>query len=469
MRPNFKLQFMLVLVLAVSDGTNAAADDPYFAVQSKPQPLTPALTAELKGCFDFFLNETVTQADKPTYGMVNGNYIGLHVGRQISIEGQGFLLAAMPIGVSRGWIDRAVGYERSLRVLKTIAGLKNIHGFHYHFIDADTGRRGWNDSVNVELTNMGTATMLAGALIAGEFFGGEVKQQAEALYRQADWRWFLDPRVNHFYLACYPEDVPPGKRVLNKDGFFGHWGAYSEHLLMYVLGAGAPNPEFATSATAYESMQTRKAAYKGEPFIYCFTGSAFTYQWTHCFVDFRNMVDGQGRNWFENSRQAALAARQYAVDKSATIKGFGENSWGMTACMCPTQTYSGRYGSLPAGRSGSDESVFLLDGTVAPCGPLGFIVFTPEASIAALDHMRSIPGLTGRYGLYDAYSFHTKANGERPWIAASYLDIDKGVTALMIENYSTQLIWRLFHQNSHIQRGLQRLGFVPTTTRSLTE
>jgi hypothetical protein len=37
--------------------------------------------------------------------------------------------------------------------------------------------------------------------------------------------------------------------------------------------------------------------------------------------------------------------------------------------------------------------------------------------------------------------------------------IDKGLVLLMFENHSTQLIWRLLHQNAHIQKGLQRLEF----------
>ena len=73
--------------------------------------------------------------------------------------------------------------------------------------------------------------------------------------------------------------------------------------------------------------------------------------------------------------------------------------------------------------------------------------------------MYKIPGLVGEYGLYDAYSYSTKAKGEQPWIAKSYLGIDKVLVLLMFENYSTQLIWRLLHQNAHIQKGLQELEF----------
>jgi len=173
-------------------------------------------------------------------------------------------------------------------------------------------------------------------------------------------------------------------------------------------------------------------------------------------------VDTRGINWFENSRHAAIAARQYAIDKASEIKGLGPNSWGMSACMRPpknksktTVDYSGHYGSPPFHKGHK----IIHDGTVAPYGSSAFVVFTPKESIAALEYMYTIPGLIGKYGLYDAYSFKTNNEGEKPWIAKSYLGIDKGLVLLMFENYSTQLIWKLFHQNEHMQRGLKRLEF----------
>ena len=71
--------------------------------------------------------------------------------------------------------------------------------------------------------------------------------------------------------------------------------------------------------------------------------------------------------------------------------------------------------------------------------------------------MYTIPGLVGKYGLYDAYSFTTKNDGDKPWIGRSYLGIDKGLVLLMFENYSTQLIWKLFHQSRHVQKALKVL------------
>jgi len=41
----------------------------------------------------------------------------------------------------------------------------------------------------------------------------------------------------------------------------------------------------------------------------------------------------------------------------------------------------------------------------------------------------------------------------------SLVGADKGVEAIVFENYSSQLIWNLVNQNDRIQRGLKRLGF----------
>ncbi|MBT3381292.1 MAG: hypothetical protein HN742_22260 [Lentisphaerae bacterium] len=453
------LGFLGCTVLFLSACRADDSDSLSFPVVNDPKPLTPLMERELRGCFDFFWKEWVSDPAKPTYGLTDGDYVGLGKYSPIPVESQGFYLCAIVIGVERGWITREEGCQRAVATLETLGKLKHIRGFYYHFIDPDTGLRGWNDAHGIELSNGSTGTMLMGALVAGEYFGDKVRALAEGLYARTDWRWFTNPETKHPYLACFPEDKPPKKPHggMNEEGFFGGWAAYSEHMFLYILGAGAPNPELATGADSYYAMKTYRGAYKGEEFIICGTGGAFTYQWTHAFVDFRNMADRLGRNWFENSRHAAIAARQYAIDRAGEIKGLGPNSWGMSACMSPSTFYSGRYGSHPIGAGHK----LLEDGTVAPYGSSAFVVFTPEESIEALEHMYTIPGLVGEYGLYDAYSFMTKNDGDRPWIGKSYLGIDKGLVLLMFENYSTQLIWRLFHQNRHVQKGLKALGFTP--------
>ncbi len=80
---------------------------------------------------------------------------------------------------------------------------------------------------------------------------------ADELYARMDWKWFTNPQTRHPYLACFPEDDPPrephGGR--NEEGFFSGWAAYSEHMFLYILGAGAPNPAFATGADSHYATQ----------------------------------------------------------------------------------------------------------------------------------------------------------------------------------------------------------------------
>ena len=411
---------------------------------------------ELRGCFDFFWEEWNDDPKSPTYGMSNGDYVGLNKYSPIPIEHQGFYFTAIIIGIERGWISREDGEKRIIITLKTLKNLKRIKGFWYHFIDPDTGKRGWKDSPKIELSNASAGTLLLGALAAAEYFDGEIKQLSYELYAAMDWKWFTNPVTKHPYLACYPEDLPKNvPHGINAEGMFGGWSAYSEHIFLYILAAGAPKEEFSTGQDSYYAMKTYKGSYKGDEFIICGTGAAFTYQWTHAFIDFRNLRDKIDRDWFSNSRHAALAARQYAIDNANRIKGLGPNSWGMSACISPSTGYSGKYGSFPIGAGYK----LLEDGTVAPYGALSFLPFTPQASIEALQHMYEIPGLVGKYGLYDSYSYVTKAKGNLPWIGKSYLGIDKGLVLLMFENYSTQLIWKLLHQNKSIQKGLKRLAF----------
>ncbi|HBJ61490.1 MAG TPA: hypothetical protein DDY76_07125, partial [Opitutae bacterium] len=321
-----------------------------FEVQSTPRTLSPLMERELRGCFDFFWKEWNADPQSPTYGMTNGDYVGMNKYSPIAIEEQGFYFAAIIIGVERGWITREEGEKRILITLRSLAKLERIRGFWYHFIDQDSGKRGWRDSKNVELSNASTGTMLLGALAASEYFGGEIESRTQRMYAEMDWKWFTNPRTKHPYLACYPKDlpskVPPG---ITEEGMFGGWSAYAEHIFLYLLAAGSPNPDYSTGADSYYAMRTPKGSYKGEEFIFCGTGSAFTYQWTHAFIDFRNLRDKLGRNWFENSRHAALAARRYAIDNAHRIKGLGPNSWGMSACISPTTGYSGQYGSHPIG------------------------------------------------------------------------------------------------------------------------
>ena len=192
-----------------------------YPVQQTPKKLTPLMERELKGCFGFFWEEWNDDPKSPTYGMSNGDYVGFNQYSPIPIEHQGFYFTAIIIGVERGWISRKEGEKRIIITLKTLRDLKRINGFWYHFIDPDTGKRGWKDSYNIELSNASAGTMLLGALAAAEYFGGEIEKLTYELYEAMNWKWFTNPVTKHPYLACYPEDLPKNvQHGINEEGMF---------------------------------------------------------------------------------------------------------------------------------------------------------------------------------------------------------------------------------------------------------
>lgn len=165
--------------------------------------------------------------------------------------------------------------------------------------------------------------------------------------------------------------------------------------------------------------------------------------------DFRRMKDEEGIDWFENSIKATLANRKYCMENSKNYKTYGENSWGLTACIAP-KGYCVGFGAKPA-LNKLDEN----DGTISPSGVAGSIVFTPELSIKALEHYYNhFPKFWGKYGFKDAYNLE----GSKPWYAEEYIGIDKGISMVMIENYLTGLIWKYFMKNEYVVQGLDKLN-----------
>ncbi|MDA7879017.1 hypothetical protein N9B09_01955, partial [bacterium] len=82
---------------------------------------------ELRGCFDFFWNEWMSDPASPAYGFTIGDYVGMediYKKPPIAIESQGFYFAAIVIGVERGWITREEGEQR---ILITLMSLKHFH------------------------------------------------------------------------------------------------------------------------------------------------------------------------------------------------------------------------------------------------------------------------------------------------------------------------------------------------------
>jgi hypothetical protein len=387
---------------------------------------------EMRGSFDFFWEQANRDLGSPGCGLIRDRYPGAE--GIASIASVGFGLTAYIIGVEKGYITRQQAAERANCTLDTLLKLDRVEGFYYHFLNIRTGKRAWNS----EVSNIDTAILMMGVLSAGEYFGGEIAEKARRIYDEINWRWFVDENRDLFYMGYDPEK-----------GFEGYWDFYAEQLMLYILAAGSETHPI--DPDVYYAFTRHYVTYgDGQPFIHSWFHSIFTYQFSHAWIDFRNLVDRDGVNWFQNSVEASLAHYQYAVRMQNKFKTIGPNAWGLTACDGP-DGYDGRYGAPP---SGYDNTVHRVDDTVPPAGAIGSIIFLPEQAKQAMLNYYSIERLKGRYGFMDAY------NLSRNWFASDVIGIDKGISLLMLANYQNDWIYPLMMNNEIIQRGLQRLGFV---------
>lgn len=403
------------------------------------QPITDDEFLSLieKKAFEFF---------KDHQDLKTGLFADTSGGGDASIASTGIGLAALCIGAERKWIDKDEARKRVLTALDTFlpnspeeeALAEGRFGFFYHFLNMHTAKRAGKS----EISTVDTAILVCGALTAGEYFGGEVRQKAEEIYMRVDWGKFLcqekGPWFNNFSMGWSPER-----------GFLeSYWDFYTdETILISLLAIGSPT--YPVGPEVFYAWTRHSASYEtGKPFIFTWHGALFSYQYAHLWFDLRNMVDKQGIDWFENTTNATLANRQFCIDNADNFKGYGPNSWGITSMARPGG-YVMHFGVPPTG-SGEPQ----YDGTISPTGPAGSIVFTPYLSTSALKYMyMTHPRLWGQYGLKDSF------NLDMNWYAPTYYGIGVGMILIPIENFRTGFIWNNFMKNKHVQAALVKTGF----------
>ena len=380
---------------------------------------------EMKSCFEFFY-ENFSRSEV-TYGLMPDRIPD--VKRKCSIAANGFMLAAMAVGVDMGYIEYDEAKAICKGTLNTLFNLEQDHGFFFHFYDMNTGAR----HNKCELSTIDTALLLCGALTVGAYFKGETLKLARRLAERCDWSYFYDSDRKMFRMARYD------------DGFTAWWDSYAEQLIIYVLAAAGSGRDFAKEAY-YGFYRLTGSTPRGEQFVHTWFGSLFAHQFSHAFVNFRGKTDLYGFDWFNNSVKATVNDMLFCKSNADL---YPDGIWGLTSCAVP-KGYKGHIGSAPSGNGNTEHA---SDGTVAPCAALGSIVFTPKNTLAVLKKFDKVPGLIGKYGLYDSY------NPTQGWVTDCYIGIDKGITLLMGANYYQRTVWRHFNNLAEIRKAMKILGF----------
>jgi hypothetical protein len=107
------------------------------------------------------------------------------------------------------------------------------------------------------------------------------------------------------------------------------------------------------------------------------------------------------------------------------------------------------------------------DGTIAPTAAISSLPFAPEIVLPATLEMyhRFGSSIYAAYGFRDAFNASFPATdpqrGERDpwWVDPDYVGIDEGPILAMIENYRSDLIWRVMRGNRYLRHGLEGAGF----------
>jgi hypothetical protein len=118
---------------------------------------------------------------------------------------------------------------------------------------------------------------------------------------------------------------------------FGGWIGYNEAMILYILALGSPTHAIpANGWTAWTSGYDWLTYYG---YTYINFPPLFGHQYSHCWIDFRTIQDTYTRNkgitYWENSRRATLAQRNYCIANPGGWVGYGEDLWGITASDDP--------------------------------------------------------------------------------------------------------------------------------------
>jgi hypothetical protein len=399
------------------------------------------LERELQGSVAFYADSTNLTPDSRGYGLT------LDCTREkdiASIAATGFALSAWVIGCERGYLSPGRALEITRGTLHTLLHHVPHHrGFFAHFLNmSDAGRRG-----KCEYSTIDTALCLNGVITAAAYFQDEqVREMAAALLERVDWRFitFEQDGQARFRMAYNPDRG--GDYVEGDPGFISQWDMAAEQKMMYLQAAGHVEPELARRL--YAGFRRDTGRYDGQDVIVNPGGNLFAYQFSEAWLDTAAYLDPDGVDWFNNTRLATLANRQYCIDHAAAFATYGANSWGISA------------GDAPWGYDVSGASPALLplkpNGTVSIYGAISALPFVPEHALAMIEHLyREHPQTWGKYGFYDSYNLAV----EPAWYSHSLYGIDKGCSMIMVENYLSGLIWNTYTDSAYIQNALKILGF----------
>ncbi|HNK29162.1 MAG TPA: glucoamylase family protein, partial [Ferruginibacter sp.] len=372
----------------------------------------------------------------------------------VTSGGSGFGVMALLVGIDRGFVSRTEGIAHLDKIIHFLETADRFHGAWPHWWNGETGKvvpfgKKDNGGDLVE-----TSFMIQALLCVRQYFKNGNNEEkalaarADKLWKEVEFDWYRN-----------------GKNVL-----YWHWSptydwqmnfpvrGYNECLIMYVLAASSPThgvpaevyhegwagngkinevnkPDGIAAGFPYKlQLKHQGDAWNGGPLFWA--------HYSYLGLDPRGLKDKYADYWKENVNQS-LINYQWCVDNPKKFKGYGADNWGLTS----SYSVKGYAGHAPT----TNRDI----GVISPTAALSSFPYTPAQSMAAMKHWYTDmkDKIWGPYGFYDAFS------EQYNWYKPHYLAIDQGPIVVMMENYRSGLLWKLFMSCPEIQNGLRKLGF----------
>jgi hypothetical protein len=375
----------------------------------------------------------------------------------------GFGVMALLVGAERKFISREQLTDRFLQITSFLEKADKFHGAFSHFIDGPTGRVepffGQRDNGG-DLVE--TSFLMQGLLAARAYFNGEnekekrIRAAITRLWEGVEWNWYRRFPENKFLVWHWS----PDKEWIINHSLIG----WNETMVTYLLAIASPT--HAVPASMYYSgwasqdttAQQYRKAWGGTPDGSMYSngktyyghkldvgvsngGPLFFTHYSYLGYD-PDLINDKFTNYFKNNQAIAKINHDYCVANPGNFKGYSDSCWGLTASDGPYD-YS------------ADEPVLRQDrGKIAPTGAISSFPYTPVESMKALRNYYNNYGqfLWGEYGFRDAF------NLSQNWSSSLYMGLNQAPMVVMIENYRTGLIWKLFMSNPEIQAGLKKIA-----------
>lgn len=362
---------------------------------------------------------------------------------RVAVGGSGFGVMALIVAVERGWITREAALERLGRMLDLLMRATCYHGALPHFMNGVTGatipffRK--DDAADL----VETSFLFMGLLCARQYFARDtaaensVRGRITLLWEDVEWDWFTQGGRKVLYWHWSPNNGWAMDHEIH---------GWNECLITYILAAAAPRHcidplVYHRGFAAGRDFVNGRDYYGIElPLGPPYGGPLFFAHYSFCALDPRGLKDAYADYWELNVRHVRIN-HAHCVANPHRHAGYGPACWGLTSSDGPDGY--------------SPHSPDLDDGTIAPTAALSSMPYAPHEALSAARHFLTThgPRVWSEYGFSDAFC------ERRDWFATTNLAIDQGPILVMLENYRSGLLWKLFMSVPEVRAGLRRLGF----------